>query len=164
MSVGPVGPGGGIYPIIYDVVCKVNFQKLIWRPNNRGYMQLCLCLWALSLFFKYTLYTTPYYWIYHTSGQTVVDICSYAYVCGPCRARRWDIFNCRGCCVQGIFSTKQIWSQIIVDICSFAYVCGPCRARRWGIFNCRGCCVQPINLHVSCKKKTEIWQLSASKL
>ena len=58
MSVGPVGPGGGIYPIIYDVVCKVNFQKLIWRPNNRGYMQLCLCLWALSLFFKYTLYTT----------------------------------------------------------------------------------------------------------
>ena len=48
MSVGPVGPGGGIYPIIYDVVCKVNFQKLIWRPNNRGYMQLCLCLWALS--------------------------------------------------------------------------------------------------------------------
>ena len=58
MSVGPVGPGGGIYPIIYDVVCKINFQKLIWRPNNRGYMQLCLCLWALSLFFKYTLYTT----------------------------------------------------------------------------------------------------------
>ena len=58
MSVGPVGPGGGIYPIIYDVVCKVNFQKLIWRPNINGYMQLCLCLWALSLFFKYTLYTT----------------------------------------------------------------------------------------------------------
>ena len=27
--------------------------------------------------------------------------------------------------MQGIFSTKQIWSQIIVDICSFAYVCGP---------------------------------------
>ena len=58
MSVGPVGPGGGIYPIIDDVVCKVNFQKLIWRPNINGYMQLCLCLWALSLFFKYTLYTT----------------------------------------------------------------------------------------------------------
>ena len=48
MSVGPVGPGGGIYPIIDDVVCKVNFQKLIWRPNINGYMQLCLCLWALS--------------------------------------------------------------------------------------------------------------------
>ena len=85
-----------------------------------------------------------------------MDICSYAYVCGPCRARRWDIFNCRGCCVQGIFSTKQIWSQIIVDICSFAYVCGPCRARRWGIFNCRGCCVQPINLHVSCLKNWDL--------
>ena len=39
----------GIYPIIVDdVVCKVNFQKLIWRPNINGYMQLCLCLWALS--------------------------------------------------------------------------------------------------------------------
>ena len=48
MSVGPVGPRGGIYPIIDDVVCKVNFQKLIWRPNINGYMQLCLCLWALS--------------------------------------------------------------------------------------------------------------------
>ena len=46
MSVGPVGPGGGIYPIIDDVVCKVNFQKPIWRPNISGYMQLCLCLWA----------------------------------------------------------------------------------------------------------------------
>ena len=34
LSVGPVGPGGGIYPIIDDVMCKVNFQKLIWRPNN----------------------------------------------------------------------------------------------------------------------------------
>ena len=38
LSVGPVGPGGGIYPIIDDVVCKVNFQKLIWRPNINGYM------------------------------------------------------------------------------------------------------------------------------
>ena len=38
MSVGPVGPGGGIYPIIDDVVCKVNFQKLIWRPNINGYV------------------------------------------------------------------------------------------------------------------------------
>ena len=44
MSVGPVGPGGGIYPIIYDVVCKINFRKMIWRPNNYGYMQFCLCL------------------------------------------------------------------------------------------------------------------------
>ena len=37
MSVGPVGPGGGIYPIIEDVECKVNFQKLIWRPNINRY-------------------------------------------------------------------------------------------------------------------------------
>ena len=36
------------YIIIDDVVSKVNFLKLIWRPNNCGYMQLCLCLWALS--------------------------------------------------------------------------------------------------------------------
>ena len=41
------GPEVG-YIIIDDVVSKVNFLKLIWRPNNRGYMQLCLCLWALS--------------------------------------------------------------------------------------------------------------------
>ena len=48
MSVGPFGPGGGIYSIIEDVVCKVYSQKQIWRPNNRRYMQYCLCLWALS--------------------------------------------------------------------------------------------------------------------
>ena len=42
-----LGPEVG-YIIIDDVVSKVNFLKLIWRPNNRGYMQLCLCLWALS--------------------------------------------------------------------------------------------------------------------
>ena len=58
LSVGPVGPRGGIYSSTEDVLCRVNFRKMIWRPNNRGYMQLCLCLWALSLFFKYTLYTT----------------------------------------------------------------------------------------------------------
>ena len=27
MSVGPVGPGGGIYSIVEDVVCKVYFQQ-----------------------------------------------------------------------------------------------------------------------------------------
>ena len=27
MSVGPVGPGGGIYSIIENVVCRVYFQK-----------------------------------------------------------------------------------------------------------------------------------------
>ena len=48
MSVGPFGPGGGIYSIIEDVVYKVYLKKQIWRPNNLGYIQFCLCLWALS--------------------------------------------------------------------------------------------------------------------
>ena len=48
LSVGPVGPGGGIYSSTEDVLCRVNFRKMIWRPNNRGYMQFCFCLWALS--------------------------------------------------------------------------------------------------------------------
>ena len=119
MSVGPFGPGGGIYSIIADAVYKVYF------PNIRF------------------------------GGPTILDICILAYDCGPCRARRWDIFNCRGCYVH-IFSTKQIWRPIIVDICSFAHVCGPCRALRWGMFDCRGSCVQPINLHVSCLKNFDL--------
>ena len=41
MSVGPVGPGGGIYSIIEDVVCKVYLQKTDLEPNNSGYMQFC---------------------------------------------------------------------------------------------------------------------------
>ena len=40
LSVGPVGPGGGIYSSTEDVLCRVNFRKMIWRPNNRGYMLL----------------------------------------------------------------------------------------------------------------------------
>ena len=49
MSVGPVGPGGGVYSIVEVVVYKVYFKKnQIWEPNNHGYIQLCLCLWALS--------------------------------------------------------------------------------------------------------------------
>ena len=49
MSVNPVGPGGGVYSIVEVVVYKVYFQKnQIWRPNNNGYIQFCLCLWALS--------------------------------------------------------------------------------------------------------------------
>merc|ERR1712004_567223 len=48
LTVGPVGPGGGIYSSTEDVLCRVNFRKMIWRPNNRGYMQFCFCLWALS--------------------------------------------------------------------------------------------------------------------
>ena len=42
MSVGPVGPGGGIYSIIEDVVCKVYLQKTDLEPNNSGYMQFCV--------------------------------------------------------------------------------------------------------------------------
>ena len=45
LSVGPVGPGGGIYSSTEDVLCRVNFRKMIWRPNNCGYMQFCFCLW-----------------------------------------------------------------------------------------------------------------------
>ena len=41
MSVGPVGPGGGIYSIIEDAECKVYFQKTDLEPNNSGYMQFC---------------------------------------------------------------------------------------------------------------------------
>ena len=49
MSVGPVGPrGGGIYSIIEDVVCQAYVLRTGLKPNNCGYMQFCLCLWALS--------------------------------------------------------------------------------------------------------------------
>ena len=48
LSVGPVGPVGGIYSIIEDVVFKVYLKKTDWRPNNLEYIQFCLCLWALS--------------------------------------------------------------------------------------------------------------------
>ena len=41
MSVGLVGPGGGIYSIIEDAECKVYFQKTDLEPNNSGYMQFC---------------------------------------------------------------------------------------------------------------------------
>ena len=41
LSVGPVGPRGGIYSIIEDVVCKVYLQKTDLEPNNSGYMQFC---------------------------------------------------------------------------------------------------------------------------
>ena len=40
-------------------------------------------------------------------GQTIVDIWSFAYVCGPCWARRWDIFNFKGYCVQSPFPKKN---------------------------------------------------------
>ena len=79
MSVGPVGPGGGIYPIIYDVVCKINFQKLIWRPNNRGYMQLCPCLWALSLFFLNILCTQ--HTLYLNISHLRANSCGYMQLC-----------------------------------------------------------------------------------
>ena len=31
-----------------DVVCKVYFHETDLEPNNCGYMQFCLYLWALS--------------------------------------------------------------------------------------------------------------------
>ena len=46
MSVGPVGPGGGIYSIIEDVVCKEYFLKTDLEAKQSG--QFCICLWALS--------------------------------------------------------------------------------------------------------------------
>ena len=79
LSVGPVGPGGGIYSSTEDVLCRVNFRKMIWRPNNRG-----------------------------------LDICSSAFVCGPCRAWWWDIFNYRLCCVQSLFSDGPSWPCIML--------------------------------------------------
>ena len=90
LSVGPVGPKGGIYPIMEDVLCRVNFWKIIWRTNNRRYMQFCLCLWALSgpevgyiqLYMMLCAKSIFRNWF---GGQTIVDICSCAFVCGPCR-------------------------------------------------------------------------------
>jgi hypothetical protein len=90
LSVGPDGPKGGIYPIMEDVLCRVNFWKIIWRTNNRRYMQFCLCLWALSgpevgyiqLYMMLCAKSIFRNWF---GGQTIVDICSCAFVCGPCR-------------------------------------------------------------------------------
>ena len=79
LSVGLVGPGGGIYPIIYDVVCKINFQKQIWRPNNCGYMQLCPCLWALSLFFLNILCTQ--HTLYLNISHLRANSCGYMQLC-----------------------------------------------------------------------------------
>ena len=47
LSVGPVGPGGGIYSIIEDAECKVYFQKTDLEPNNSGYMQFCFSVSGL---------------------------------------------------------------------------------------------------------------------
>ena len=46
-------------------------------------------------------------------------ICSCAFVCGPCRARRWDIFKYRRCFVQSQFSkndleAKQSWIYAVL--------------------------------------------------
>ena len=48
-----------------------------------------------------------------------MDICSCASVCGPCRARRWDIFKYRRCFVQSQFSkndleAKQSWIYAVL--------------------------------------------------
>ena len=47
--------------------------------------------------------------------------CFEAYVCGPCRARRWDISNYRWCCVQSQFSetdleAKHKWIYAVVPL------------------------------------------------
>ena len=47
LSVGPVGPRGGIY-FIEDVVCQEYFIKTGLEPHNYGGMQFCLSLWAVS--------------------------------------------------------------------------------------------------------------------
>ena len=48
-----------------------------------------------------------------------MDICSCAFVCGPSRARRWDIFKYRRCFVQSQFSkndleAKQSWIYAVL--------------------------------------------------
>ena len=48
-----------------------------------------------------------------------MDICSFAHVCGPCRALRWDIFKYRRCFVQSQFSkndleAKQSWIYAVL--------------------------------------------------
>ena len=48
-----------------------------------------------------------------------MDICSCAFVCGPCQARRWDIFKYRRCFVQSQFSkndleAKQSWIYAVL--------------------------------------------------
>ena len=44
-------------------------------------------------------------------SQTIVDICHFAYICGPCRARGWDIFNYWGQFVSSIFAWNWLGSQ-----------------------------------------------------
>ena len=85
-----------------------------WWPNNHAYVQFCICLWALSgsevgyiqvqkMFCAESIFEK---WF---GGQTIVDTCSSAFVCGPCRAWWWDIFNYRLCCVQSLFSDGPSW-------------------------------------------------------
>ena len=48
LSVGPFGPGGGIYSSTEEFFVQSQFSKNDLEANNRGYMQFCFCLWALS--------------------------------------------------------------------------------------------------------------------
>ena len=57
--------------------------------------------------------------------QTILDIFSYAYVCGPCRARRGYIFIIEDVVYKVYFQRKVFGGQIILNISLFAYDCGP---------------------------------------
>ena len=48
MSVGPVGPGGGIYSIIEDSLCQVYLLETGLEAKHDGYVLFSLYLWALS--------------------------------------------------------------------------------------------------------------------
>ena len=48
ISVGPVGPGGGIYSIIEDSLCQVYLLETDLEAKLDGYVLFSLCLWALS--------------------------------------------------------------------------------------------------------------------
>ena len=71
----------------------------------------------------------------------------FCFVCGPCLAQRWDIFNYRGYCMQSTLQSilkRKIWRPNNLGYMHFCFVCGPCLAQRWDIFKYRGCCVQGI--------------------
>ena len=43
MSVGPVGPGGGIYSIIEDSLCQVYLLETGLEAKHDGYVLFTLC-------------------------------------------------------------------------------------------------------------------------
>merc|ERR1712004_846135 len=83
-SVGPVGPGGGIYSIIEDVVCKVYLQKTDLEPNNSGYIQFCFSVSGpcrarailISLFLRYPILHAPMFCHLPQGFQNCFCFCS----------------------------------------------------------------------------------------